>query len=168
MTPINHPMRRKYDVFLRRMYDLAFESDLKAIRLMLGLGAVFIGLGFLWPVDVFPTAAQLAAGNGRHTYALMAKIAPEGIWGIAFLIQGSIMLWSLVFDYRNKYLLWVDACFGSLLWTVAIGACYLAYWNGFSNIMSYRPPKIMGGEVAAALASWWVLVRYRFEEPTNE
>lgn len=160
MANSTHLMRRKTDSFKRRMYDLAFESDLKAIRLMLGLGAVFIGLGFLWPVEVFPTATQLASGTGRHTYSLMAQIAPEGVWGTAFFGQGVLMLWSLLCNYRNKVLLWCDACFGSVLWTVAIGACYLAYWPGIENIMSYRPPAIMGGEVATALSSWWVFVRY--------
>jgi hypothetical protein len=153
MISLPHPMRRKENTFKLRMFDLAFKSDLKAIRLMLGMGAVFIGLGFLWPVQVFPTAEQLAAGTGRHTYALMARIAPEWLWGSAFLLQGIVMLWSLLLDYRNNFLLWVDACFGSILWTVSIGACYLAYWHGFDNLMSYRPPAIMGGEVAAALAS---------------
>ena len=160
MSKPAHPMRRRSDSFKHRMFDLAFESDLKAIRFMLGLGALLIGLGFLWPVPVFPTEAQLAAGTGRHTYALMAQMAPEWLWGSAFFVQGMLMLWSLIFDYRNKYLLWFDACFGSILWTLAIGACYLAYWPGFDNIMTYRPPAIMGGEVAAALASWWVFVRY--------
>lgn len=160
MTILPHPMRRKQDSFKYRMFTLAFESDLKAIRFMLGLGAVFIGLGFLWPVPVFPTPAQLLAGTGRHTYALMAQIAPEWLWGVSFLLQGVVMLWSLILDYRNKFLLVADACFGSILWTVAIGACYLAYWPGIDHISTYRPPAIMGGEVAAALASWWVFVRY--------
>lgn len=168
MIKPTHPLRRKYDVVICRMYYLVFKSDLMAVRLTLGLGAVFIGLGFLWPVPVFPTAAQLAAGTGRHTYALMAQIAPEWLWGVMFLTQGTIMLWSLVLDYRNKLLLWIDACFGSVLWSVAIGACYLAYWPGFENIMSYRPPAIMGGEVAAAFASWWVFVRYHFDGDINE
>lgn len=160
MTLSPYPTRRKSDRLSARLYDLAFKSDLKAIRLMLAVGAVLIGLGFLWPVPVFPTAAQLATGTGRHTYALMAQIAPEWLWGLAFFTQGALMLWSLIFNYHNRYLLWVDACFGSLLWTLSIGACYLAYWPGFNDIMSYRPPAIMGGEVAAAIASWWVFVRY--------
>lgn len=160
MYILPHPMRRRQDSFRYRMYSLAFESDLKAIRFMLGIGAVFIGLGFLWPVSVFPTPEQLAIGAGRHTYALMAQIAPEWLWGVSFLLQGLLMLWSLILNYRNKVLLWLDACFGSVLWTVAIGACYLAYWNGFDHLATYRPPAIMGGEVAAAIASWWVFVRY--------
>jgi len=159
---VTHPKRRRSDRLLPRLYNIAFRSDLVAIRLVLAVGAVLIGLGFLWPVPVFPTAAQLAAGTGRHTYALMAQMAPEWVWGTAFFVQGVLMLWCLLIDYRNKYLLWIDACFGSLLWTLAVGACYLAYWQGFDNLMVYRPPAIMGGEVAAAGASWWCFVRYSF------
>lgn len=167
MVCTSHPMRRRSDKLHYRIYDLAFQSDLIAVRILLGLGALLIGLGFLWPVPVFPTPDQLIAGTGRHTYSLMAKIAPEWVWGMSFFSQGALMLWSLVKNYRNRYLLWMDACFGSLLWTTAIGACYLAYWPGLENWASYRPPAIMGGEVAAALASWWVFVRYHCEDTKN-
>jgi len=109
---VTHPKRRRSDRLLPRLYDIVFRSDLVAIRLVLAVGAVLIGLGFLWPVPVFPTAAQLAAGTGRHTYALMAQMAPEWMWGTAFFVQGIIMLWCLLIDYHNKYLLWIDACFG--------------------------------------------------------
>lgn len=146
--------------FKLRLMRLLFQSDLEATRFTLALGAIFIGLGFLWPVDTFPTEAQLTAGTGRHTYALMARIMSENLWGIAFLTQGCVMLHSLLFERYNSRLLWLDAFFGMLLWTVSISACYLAYWNGFDHITEYRPPAIMGGEVAAAMASWWVFIRY--------
>ena len=147
-----------------RLYRLLFRSDLEATRFTLAFGAIFIGLGFLWPVDTFPTAAQISAGSGRHTYALMAQMMPEWAWGLAFLTQGIVMLQSLVTGNYNCRLLWLDAFFGMVLWTVSISACYLAYWNGFANIMTYRPPAIMGGEVAAAMASWWVFIRYNCGE----
>ena len=150
-------------MILKRLKELMFKSDLEATRFTLALGAIFIGLGFLWPVDTFPTAAQLAAGTGRHTYALMARIAPEEAWGIAFLVQGALMLHSLLTANYNCRLLWLDAFFGMVLWTVSISACYLAYWNGFEHLMEYRPPAIMGGEVAAAMASWWIFIRYNCE-----
>lgn len=147
-----------------RLRYLAFTSDLIGTRMGLGIGAVCIGLGFLWPTPIFPTPAQIAAGSGRHTYALMAQIAPEWCWAVAFLSQGIATLYSLVMDCRSKALLWLDAVFGVALWTAAIAACYLAYWRGFGRIMEYRPPAIMGGEVASVLASWWVFVRYTWGE----
>ena len=150
-----------------RLYRLLFCSDLEATRFTLAIGAIFIGLGFAWPTAIFPSAEQIAAGSGRHTYALMAQIAPEMCWSACFLLQGGVMLWSLITGYRSKWLLWLDAAFGVLLWTAAIGACYLAYWRGFDRIWEYRPPAIMGGEVAAVLASWWVFVRYNCDGDTH-
>ena len=143
-----------------RLHYLAFHSDLNAVRFLLGLGAVFTGMGFAWPTAIFPTAVQIAAGNGRHTYSLMAQIAPEWAWSLAFLTQGSVMLYSLLMDYRSRWLLWLDAAFGLVIWTAAVSACYAAYWRGLDRIWEYRPPAIMGMEVAGMLMSWWIFVRY--------
>lgn len=143
-----------------RIWHLAFKSDLEGTRFTLALGALFISMGFFWPTKIFPTAEQIAAGAGRHTYALMAQMAPEWVWATAFLIQGAVMMFSLFTGYRSRFFMWLDAILGVVLWTAAIGACYLAYWRGFDMIWEYRPPAIMGGEVAAMLASWWVFVRY--------
>jgi hypothetical protein len=154
--------------FKSHLTDIVFCSDLLATRFTLALGAIFIGLGLSWPTGIFPTPAQIVAGQGRSTYALMAQIAPEWVWAACFLIQGSVMMFSLLSDYRSKWLLWIDAAFGVIIWTVAIGACYLAYWRGFDRIMEYRPPAIMGGEVAAVLASWWVFVRYHVDSQHNQ
>lgn len=147
-----------------RLITILTTSDMKLTRLILAGGALFIGLGFAWPTPIFPTPEQLIAGSGRHTYALMAQIAPEWVWASAFLIQGGIMLWSLLWDHRSKVLLLLDATFGVVLWTVAILACYLAYWRGFDRILEYRPPAIMGGEIMEMLAIWLLFVRYHTEK----
>lgn len=192
-----------------RLYDLAFYSDLKAIRLSLSLGAICIGLGFAWPfiavviasltefsvniyyivlclfsdgycsqvvtsydvetilnkTAIFPTQQQIIDGKGRHTYSLMAQIAPAWAWSAAFILQGSVMLYSLLTNTRSRALFWLDAVFGVIIWTAAIFACYLAYWKGFDRLLEYKPPAIMGGEVAAMLAQWWIFVRYHFDDP---
>lgn len=198
LRPCKFVWMRQPEKVRHRIYHLLFKTDLEATRFTLAMGAIYIGMGFLWPtflsayvaafnwtagwltwsfdlmgcafsvtpiaykpMTIFPTAAQLAAGTGRHTYALMAQMMPEWAWGAAFITQGCLMMHSLLFERYNSRLLWLDAFFGMVLWTVAISACYLAYWNGFANILTYKPPAIMGGEVAAALASWWVFVRYQ-------
>lgn len=192
-----------------RLYDLAFYSDLKAIRLSLSLGAICMGLGFAWPfiavviasftevatnilntlicifsdspcvqvVDsyniktilektaIFPTQQQIVEEKGRHTYSLMAQIAPAWAWSCAFILQGSVMMYSLLTNTRSRTLFWLDAVFGVIIWTTAIFACYLAYWKGFDRLLEYKPPAIMGGEVAAMLAQWWIFVRYHFDDP---
>ncbi len=145
------------------MIHVAFNSDLLAVRFYLSLSAIFIGLGFLWPSTIFPDPERVTAG-ARTTYLYMARIAPEWVWGSLFTAQAALMMWSLLRDTRNKTLLWLDAVFGVLLWTVAIISCYAAYWPGFANLFDYKLPAIMGGELATVFASWWVLVRYSYEE----
>lgn len=161
MIPFSTALLRRIAARIRYM---AYHCDLEGTRFTLAFGAIFIGLGFAWPVAVFPTAAQIAAGQGRSTYSIMAQIAPEWAWAAAFLLQGVVMLCSLLADCRNKYLFLFDAIFGCALWTTAISACYLAYWPGVEHMMEYKPPAIMGGELAAVLASWWVLVRYAYND----
>lgn len=143
--------------------DILFRSDTRLLRLILASGAICIGAGFAWPTAIFPTPEQLAAGTGRHTYVLMAQLAPEWVWGIAFFSQGSVMLVSLLWHQKNRLLLWLDAAFGVVVWTSAIFACYLAYWRGFDRIMEYRPPAIMGGEFAVMLAAWLLFIRYSLD-----
>jgi hypothetical protein len=151
--------------FKRRLHYLVMGSDMNALRLMLALGTIATGLQFaIWPVDVFPTAAQIANGGGRHTYVLMAQIAPEWAWGWAFTAQGVLMLHSLFFGVFNKLRLWMDAALGALLWNTAVLCCYFAYWPGDGNIALWRIPKIMGMEWIAALTTLVVLYRYSIPE----
>jgi hypothetical protein len=156
-----------YCSFKTRLRQIAFESDLEATRFFLALGAIFVGLGFAWPVDTFPTIEQIANGTGRHTYAIMAIIMPEAMWATCFIVQGAIALFSLLTQTRNRLLFMVDALFGALLWTVSILSCYLAYWRGFDRLWEYRPPAIMGLEVAGVLASLWIVVRYTWGKEAN-
>lgn len=143
-----------------RLYSVLFRSDLVALRLTLGMGSIFTGLGFLWPVPTFPTEAQILSGQGRHTYVLMAQIAPEYIWGCLFLLQGLTMMYCLVRNYHSRFMLWCDAALGAILWCTAVIACYAAYWKGWGNLFTYRPPAIMGMEVAGAFMSLIIFIRY--------
>lgn len=143
------------------MCELIFKSDMNAVRLMLSLGTIVTGVQFaLWPINVFPDPAQIANGGGRHTYALMAQLAPEWAWGWAMMAQGFLMLHSLVFKVFNRLRLWFDAALGALIWNTAVLCCYFAYWPGEFNLAAWRIPKIMGMEWIAALTTLVVLYRY--------
>lgn len=146
-----------------RFIHLAFRTDMLALRFYMALGAVLIGIGFLLPSEVFPDPSKLAP-NARVTYLYMATIAPEWMWGTAFFAQGAVMMWSLLTNKRSLILMWCDAVLGCALWTTSILSCYAAYWIGWWNILDYKGPFIMGGELSMAIASWWVLVRYSFVE----
>lgn len=139
---------------------VAFYSDLYGVRFLLALGAMLIGTSFLWPSNIF---IDPFTGVIRPTYKYMNELAPEWVWGVSFFVQGIVMMWSLLTDRRSKLLLWADGVAGCFLWTTAIVACYASHWTG-GNILDYRLPAIMGGEVASVLASWWVLVRYSVDE----
>lgn len=146
-----------------RLMHIAFGSDLLAVRFYLAVGAIFVGLGFLWPSTIFPNPESMTAG-ARATYLYMAKLLPEWAWGGLFFTQGATMLWSLLAGHRSRWLLWLDAVFGCVLWSTAILSCYAAYWPGWSHLFDYKMPAIMGGELATVIASWWVLVRYSFDD----
>ena len=94
----------------------------------------------------------------------MAHMAPEWTWGALFAVQGAVMLWSLLSQHRSKVLLFADAILGCVLWSTAIISCYAAYWPGWNHLSDYRMPAIMGGELATVFASWWVMVRYTYED----
>lgn len=143
-----------------RVFDVLIGSDMLATRFSLALGALIWGLLLLWPGDLFPTAAQIAAGKGRTTYALMAQVMSENSWGAMFLIQGITMVFAIFSQWRNKVLFVADALLGAILWTAATVMCFAAHFNGW---MSYEPPAAMSAEIALMFASWWHLIRYMLD-----
>lgn len=153
-------------LLFRHFYKLAFCSDLSAVRFLLAIAAIFVGLGFLWPSTVFPdpSVTMDSLDLSRKAYIYMAAIAPEWLWGAFFTLQGFAALRTAVSRFPSKFYLWVDAVLGCFLWSTATIACYLVYWPGVGNILDYRMPAILGGDLAIMAASWWLLVRYGYEE----
>lgn len=148
-----------------RLFKIAFQTDMLAVRFFLGLAAILTGLGFLWPSEIFPktTDLQHLVDHSRVAYAYMSVMAPEWIWGTAFFAQGCLTMWSLLHDYRIRTLMWIDAAFGCFMWTVSIISCYASYWVGFAELAEYPLPAILGVGLTAVIASWWALVRYSVE-----
>ena len=150
--------------FFCRMRYLLWHSDLEATRFTLGLSALLWGILLGWPGDLFPEMWEIEQGRGRMTYAIMATIMPEDAWAVLWLMQGSVMLFSLFTGVRNCALIVVDAVLGVFLWTVCVISSFVVYWPemAFSAaIVQYKPPAAMAGEVGMVLASWWVLIRYK-------
>ena len=136
-----------------RLGHILWKSDLEATRLGLACGSLLWAMFLFWPGDLFtPT---------RTTYKVMAEIAPEECWGALFLLQGVVMLYSLLWGYRSRLSFVVDALLGCILWTTSTAACFLAHYQSFNT---YQPPAAMSYELIGSLASWWVLVRYSLEK----
>ena len=132
-----------------RLYHICWLSDLEATRFSLAVGSLLWAALLFWPGELFTPA--------RTTYHLMAKIAPEEVWALAFLVQGLVMIYSLLWGYKSRLSFFLDALLGCVLWTTSTVACFVAHFNSLST---YQPPAAMAYEIMGALASWWCLVRY--------
>lgn len=132
-----------------RLIHILWRSDLELTRLALACGSLLWAELLFWPGDLF--------GPGRKTYDLMAHIAPEWAWAWLFMIQGTVMLYSLLEGYKSEISLLADALLGCVLWTVSTAACFLAHFESWAT---YKPPAAMSFEVIGAMMSWWCLVRY--------
>ena len=126
---------------LRRYAHLLLNADMQSTRVILAWGAILWSLMLFWPGDTFD----------RPTYTIMGHIASEEVWATAFGVQGVVMLWSLLYGYRNRITLMIDAVLGCLLWSTSC-LCMLA--------SVYPPPAAISAEITSAVASWWFLVRY--------
>ena len=154
-------MKRRY--MLLRFKHLLWHSDLEATRFTLGISAIMWAIFLAWPGDLFPTVAEIDAGRGRLTYALMAQVADEDVWAALWALQGSVMLYSLFTGFRNCKLMVVDGVLGVFLWSFCVLSAFVVYWphaDFWTAVMIYKPPAAMAGELAMIAASWWVLVRY--------
>ena len=140
---------------LSRVKHIMWYSDLEATRFSLALGSLLWAALLFWPGELFTPA--------RTTYAVMAMLAREEVWGALFALQGGVMMYSLLWGYRNRLSFVLDALLGCALWTVSTAACFFAH---FHDLNTYQPPAAMSYEVMGALASWWCLVRYTF--PKNK
>jgi hypothetical protein len=122
-------------------------------RFGLALGAVVVGLLFLWPGTLFTET--------RTTYLLMKVVASENVWGGLFLIQGIAMLYSLLYGYRSKAFFIIDALMGCILWA---SLAILCFWSHYIYSQgSYQPPAAMGYDLVGMWMSFWHLVRYSLE-----
>jgi hypothetical protein len=154
--------RRKYNRMLKvvkyRWNQLLWHTDLMAVRFILAIGAISWGLTMLCNPNTLVISNMLA-------------IMPSFAWVMLWLLQGSIMLWSLICDKRPRLTLWVDAVLGALLWSVSTIACLLYQYPGvvtLETIMEYyKVPPSLVPNIGLALASWWVLVRHYTKGDTD-
>lgn len=139
---------------LLRIKHLLWRSDMEMTRLGLALGAIVVGVLFLWPGELITPS--------RTTYILMGKVLPENCWGSLFILQGLVMLYSLIYGYRTKILFLVDAVMGCILWSSMVILCFAAHF--IHSAGSYQPPAAMGYDIIGVMTSFWHLVRYSLEQ----
>lgn len=129
----------------RRLAKIIFDSDLVATRVTLAIAELLWALTLLWPGETF----------ARPTYALMANLASENVWGLTFLLT-SWMQWSLVLigDFKCIFAR-MFAAWNFTLWALVVVTMY-------SSV--YPPPAAISGEAALALGAFWIFARPFFIE----
>ena len=133
------------DTLKERLRHLMFDIDMEGTRFTLALAACLWSIMLFWSGDTFD----------RPTYIVMASIANELTWATLFGLQGICAFYSLLAEKKNRFLFNFDAVLGCLLWS---GSCV-------AMLMSvYPPPAAISAEIAAAFASWWVLVRFSVDK----
>jgi hypothetical protein len=142
--------------------SILFADHIDATRLLLAMGSFTWAILLAWPGDLFTPA--------RTTYKLMAVVAPELFWALAFLVHGVWAIYTLTTGCRNRASLIMDAFLGCVLWTSSTLLCFAAHWpHGITTgvldqIMQYPMPAAMSGELWMSIASWWCFVRHWAEK----
>lgn len=115
-------------------------SDLEATRFLLAVAE------FLWAITLFMPGDTFE----RPTYAILASIAPELTWAVAFLLMGITQAYILFKgQYHDRFAIgfaFINSCF----WTLVC----------LSMVLSVSPfPAAISGEIALAIGSVWIFVR---------
>ena len=122
--------------FSRALWD----TDLIASRMILAFGELCWAVMLLWPGNSFD----------RPTYAYMAEIASEDLWGLVFLLSALIQLNIILLDDMHGRFARYFACWNASLWVYCV-------WSILASI--YPPPAAVAGDCALAAAAVWVWIR---------
>ena len=117
-----------------------FDSDLVATRLMLFVGELFWAIMLWWPGDTFT----------RPTYEMMAELACEHTWAIAFTITAILQFYIVALELQDSKLAKHFAVWNAVLWVATVTMMLASV---------YPPPAAIGMEIAGALAAVWIATR---------
>lgn len=129
-----------------RMHTIMWKADMFAVRFMLGMSAITWGLLMLLPTE-------------DPTFSIMFKLLPQIAWAAAFIVQGLVMLWSLICGKTPRITLWADAILGCTLWTSTTLSMFIISVYEYGLL-----PVTLGPEIWISLASAWLLVRHYSDE----
>lgn len=119
---------------------LLFDTNMVTIRILLAIAEFLWGILLLWPGDTF----------GRPTYNIMSSVMPENRWGIVFLMTSAMQITIVAKeDFHSREARYFAFC-NMLLWAFVV----------LSMMKSvYPPPAAISGEIALAMAAWWIWFR---------
>lgn len=127
----------------RYFVNLFWSADVRPSQFALGVASILWSVMLFWPGNTFE----------RQTYAAMAEIANEYVWGGAFLAVGTVNLYNVVSAFWKPWPRLVsrfDAFLTFLVWSAAVVSIIVA---------QSPPPAAIAGEIALAGAAFWIFVR---------
>lgn len=124
--------------FISEITRILLCGEYKPVFFFSALAAVLFGMWLLIPNDTFGTSP---------TYMVMAMIASDEVWGLAFLLSGIAAIFSIV--YSSVY---VQRWFAILI---------LALWTFISASFFVSNPYATGGITyfIRAVSTFWVVFR---------
>lgn len=124
----------------RRLFRLAFYTDLVGVRFLLAVAEVVWAITLAWPGDTF----------GRPTYTAMSHVMSEEAWALLFAMSG-ITQFILLYqeDFHSKFSQFF-AGWNTVLWWYVCISMYMSV---------YPPPAAISGELALAIGASWVFIR---------
>lgn len=126
---------------MKNIRIILLHADITLLRLFMSASSFLWAVMLFWPGDTF----------ARPTYEYMSHFAIEEVWATVFLLHAIISITSLAFKQIRYLSVLGEGFLGCLLWT---SSCFLMLLSVFP------PPAAISAEIIAAIASWWILVRY--------
>jgi hypothetical protein len=117
-----------------------WSADLIGSRISLAIGEFFWAIMLLWYGDTF----------SRPTYAHMAVVMVEEWWGLMFLLSSMTQFYIVLSNKMHSTWAWYFAGWNFCLWGFTV-------WSMLASV--YPPPAAIGGEMALALAAFWIWLR---------
>jgi hypothetical protein len=110
-----------------------------------GIRSFLIISSYLWSILLFMPGYTFDKG----TYNLMAFIASENVWAIAFLLYAILGTLNLEDLFDRKYTI-VESIIGFLIWSTTAVCIFMS---------TSQAPAAAAPHIVGAFMSWWVLIR---------
>lgn len=127
-------------VYINNLRKAVWDTDLIGSRITLAFAEFMWALMLLWPGDTFD----------RPTYKHMASVMTEEWWGVLFIWSACVQLCIVMRNKMHTAFAWYFAGWNFCLWGFTV-------WSMLASV--YPPPAAIGGEIALALAAFWIWFR---------
>lgn len=126
--------------FAKRVWNIAWHSDLHATRFLLGVAEI------IWAVSLWMPGQNLASPVSH----VMGSVMTEGVWGLIFMFSGVIQLSIIAASsYHSQCATWFSG-WNAMLWI------YLTLSMYVSGLV---PLTAISGELSLAVGASWVFIR---------